>query len=97
MRRRKPLWREEFSIFKADEKYVSRRQLTKFLTLTSLGMFIGNVWILAKSWMRKQAAFPVKAVARVGEIQVGGVKLFQYPSPRDQCILVRTGEDSYAA
>ena len=34
-----PLWKDEFSVFTADERYVSRRQLTKFLTLTSLGMF----------------------------------------------------------
>ena len=94
---KKPLWREEFSIFKADEKYVSRRQLTKFLTLTSLGMFAGNIWILAKSWMYKEPSYPVKAVAKLAEIPVGGVKLFQYPGPEDQCILVRTAEDAYVA
>ena len=92
-----PLWREEFSIFKGKEKYVSRRQLTKFLTLTSLGMFMGNGWIFGKAWMGKQTAYPSRTVARVGEIQVGGVKLFQYPREQDQCILVRTGEDSYVA
>ena len=37
-----PLWREEFSVRTADERYVTRRQLTKFLVLTSLGMFVGN-------------------------------------------------------
>lgn len=94
---KKPLWREEFSIFNADEKYVSRRQLTKFLTLTSLGMFAGNIWILAKSWMYKEPAYPIKAVAMLAEIPVGGVKLFQYPGPEDQCILVRTAEDVYVA
>ncbi len=94
---REPLWREEFSIFQADERYVSRRQLTKFLTLTSLAMFAGNAWILVKSWIRGGVAYPVRAIARTGEIPVGGVKLFEYPGPRDQCILVRTGEDSYVA
>lgn len=93
----KPLWREEFSIRKADERYVSRRQLTKFLTLTSLGMFAGNLWILAKNWMHKGASYPARAVAQLGEIPVGGVKLFEYPGPRDQCLLVRTGEDAYVA
>jgi Rieske Fe-S protein len=33
----------------------------------------------------------------VGEISVGSVKLFEYPGPKDQCLLVRTGEDSYVA
>ncbi len=61
---REPLWREEFSVRKADERYVSRRQMTKFLTLTSLGMFIGNLWILAKSWIRRDVSYPARAVAR---------------------------------
>lgn len=96
-RKEEPLWREEFSIFNADERYVSRRQLTKFLTLTSLAMFVGNAWILAKSWMRTRITYPSRSVARIGEIPVDGVKLFQYPDAGDQCILVRTSEDSYVA
>jgi Rieske Fe-S protein len=61
-------------------------------------MFAGNLWILAKSWMRKGGApFPTRTIARLGEIPVGGVKLFEYPGPRDQCLLVRTGEDAYVA
>jgi nitrite reductase/ring-hydroxylating ferredoxin subunit len=95
--RSEPLWREEFSIFKAEERYVSRRQLTKFLTLTSMAMFAGNVWILAKSWLRTGLSYPQRAIARLGEIPVGEVKLFEYPGPQDQCILVRTAEDSYVA
>lgn len=94
---KEPLWKEEFSIFKAEEKYVARRQLTKFLTLTSLGMFAGNLWIVARSWMRKPPSYPVRAVATLAEIPVGGVKLFQYPGPQDQCILVRTAEAAYVA
>jgi nitrite reductase/ring-hydroxylating ferredoxin subunit len=94
---RQPLWREEFSIFKADERYVNRRQLTKFLVLTSLGMFVGNLWILVRSWLYKAPTYPVRTVARAGEIPVGGVKLFQYPTPQDQCILVRLAADRYVA
>ena len=44
-----PLWRDEFSVYTADERYVNRRQFTKFLTLTSFGMLVGNLWILARS------------------------------------------------
>src|SRR3954471_1076555 len=91
---RQPLRREEFSVRKADERYVNRRQLTKFLTLTSLGMFAGNLWILAKSWMHKDASYPARTIAYLGEIPVNGVKLFQYPGPRDQCLLVRASEDT---
>ena len=49
-----PLWREEVSIFAADERYVNRRQFAKFLVLTSAGMFVGNAWILLRSWLAGQ-------------------------------------------
>jgi Rieske Fe-S protein len=92
-----PLWREEVSIHTADEKYVSRRQLAKFLVLTSLGMFVGQLWILVKSWFTKAPVYPVRPVARLDEIPVGGVRLFQYPGPNDPCILVRPSETETVA
>jgi Rieske Fe-S protein len=94
---REPLWREEVPIFSADERYVNRRQFAKFLVLTSLGMFVGNLWILVKSWLTREPAWPLRQVARIGEVPVGGVKLFCYPGPEDPCILIRRGEDEYAA
>ncbi len=92
-----PLWRDEFSVHAADERYVTRRQLTKFLVLTSAAMFAGNLWILIKSLFHRTPHYPVQAVARLGEIPVGGVKLFTYPTPDDHCIMVRTGENAYVA
>jgi Rieske Fe-S protein len=92
-----PLWQDEFSVFTADERYVSRRQFTKFLTLTSFAMLAGNLWILARSWFHRPPSYAEHTVAQVGEIPVGGVKTFAYPTPDDPCILVRTATDSYAA
>lgn len=93
---KEPLWREEFSIFTADERYVGRRQMTKFLTLTSLSMFAGNLWLVARSIFGKKApAYSAAKVAGATEVPIGGVKLFQYAG--EQCILVRIGESSFAA
>jgi nitrite reductase/ring-hydroxylating ferredoxin subunit len=92
-----PLWRDEFSVFTADERYVNRRQFTKFLTLTSFGMMVGNLWILTKSVLHREASYPRVAIAAIGEIPVGGVKTFNYPGANDPCILVRTGSDNYVA
>ena len=92
-----PLWREEFSVRTADERYVTRRQLTKFLVLTSFGMFVGNLWILVRSMFSKAPSYPQQTVARIGEIPVGGVKLFTYPTNNDHCILVRTSENEYVS
>jgi Rieske Fe-S protein len=94
---KEPLWKDEFSVFTSDERYVSRRQFTKFLTLASLGMFVGNLWILAKSRFAKTPAFPATKIAKLNEISIGGVKLFTYPTPQDHCIMVRTGDDEYVA
>lgn len=94
---REPLWKEEFSVLTSDERYVTRRQFTKFLTLASLGMFVGNLWILVKSRFVKTPQFSGVEIAQVGEIPIRGVKLFAYPTPRDRCIMVRTGDDEYVA
>jgi Rieske Fe-S protein len=92
-----PLWREEVSFRAADEQYVARRQFGKFLVLTSLGMFVGNLWILVKSWLFQQPFYPLRAVARTQDLPVGAVKLFRYPGEHDPCILVRLGAEEFAA
>lgn len=97
VKEQEPLWREEFSISKADERYVNRRQMAKFLTLGSLGMFAGNLWIVVSSWLRKPQLYQRTMIAKAGDIPVGGVKLFQYPKPGEQCILIRSAQDAYVA
>ncbi len=92
-----PLWKDEFPVETADERYVTRRQMTKFLVLPSLGMFAGNAWILVRSLFQRQPPLPEAVVARTEEIPVKGIKLFAYPTQKDRCILVRTAEASYVA
>jgi Rieske Fe-S protein len=94
----KPLWTEEFSVHAAEDAYVLRRQFTKFLVLTSLGMVAGNTWI----WLRSlfAAAAPVLPETFIGaseEVPIGGVKLFRYPSDGDPAILVRRPDGQLSA
>ena len=91
------LWKEDFSVQAGEDRYVQRRQFTKFLVLTSFGTVVGQFWVLTKSLLHRSRLFPSRAVARLREIPVGGVKLFRYPNPEDACILVRIGEDRFAA
>jgi Rieske Fe-S protein len=94
----KPLWSEEFSIHSGEDKYVLRRQFTKFLVLTSFGMFAGNVWIWAKSLFAKShEQLPEIPVANASEIPAGGVKLFTYPTPKDTAIMVRKADGALVA
>jgi Rieske Fe-S protein len=92
-----PLWKDEFSIDSGHDRLVSRRQFTKFLTLTSFAMFVGNLWILAKSWLYKKPQYAEMAVAKADELAVGEVKLFRYPTAKDPCIMVRTAADNVVA
>ena len=94
---RDPLWREELPVNAADERYVNRRQFSKFLVLTSLAMLAGNLWILAKSVFSKSAKLPVVPIAKIEEIPVGGVKLFAYPGPDDGCLLIRRSATEFTA
>ena len=59
-----PLWRDEFAIHQADERYVNRRQFAKFLVLTSLGMVAGNVWIALRSLFHRDPVFEPRAISR---------------------------------
>jgi Rieske Fe-S protein len=95
---KEPLWRDEFAIQAATERYVTRRQFSKFLVLTSLGMFIGNLWILVRSWFAAaKPSFPSTPIAVATDLDVGGVKLFSYPTPADPCILIRTAANQFVA
>jgi nitrite reductase/ring-hydroxylating ferredoxin subunit len=94
---KEPLWQDEFSIHAADERYVSRRQFTKFLVLTSLGMFVGNIWILIRSLFSRRPVFPEIEIGKAGEVPIGGVRLFRYPTEKDPCILIRPDEQTYLA
>jgi Rieske Fe-S protein len=96
---KKRLWTEEFSVQASEDKYVLRRQFTKFLVLTSFGMLAGNVWIWTKSLFRGRArpAFPEVPVALASDVPAGGVRLFSYPAADDNCILVHTPEGRFVA
>jgi arsenite oxidase small subunit len=97
-RRSRPLWREEVSVRAGDERYVGRRQLGKFLVLTSFGLLVGNAWILIKAGLRGAAARLAPArIAATGEPPRGEVKLFTYPGEDDRCLLVRSTDGSLHA
>lgn len=94
----RPAWREEFSIDASEDAYVLRRQFTKFLVLTSLGMACGNGWIWLRSLRSKdRPAYPEALVGRASALGAGAVKMFSYPTPQDPCILVRRSNGALAA
>ena len=93
-----PKWRRDFPIDWPQDDYVSRRDLVKFICLTSVAFVTGQFWLAAKSLFRRpESAFPTVAVATVDELPVGGAKTFEYPEGSAPRLLVRTGETSFVA
>jgi Rieske Fe-S protein len=93
-----PVWAEEFSVYAGEDAYVQRRQFTKFLVLTSLGMAAGNGWIWLKAVTGEERhEWPRAVIARTSDLAPGAVRFFTYPTGKDPCILVRRTNGEFAA
>jgi len=92
-------WREDFPIHWEDDEYVTRREFTKFLGLTSFALFLGTAWIAVWERLRRwrSAARPARHIASASELAPGEVKLFRYPTLQDPCILIRIAPDRFVA
>jgi Rieske Fe-S protein len=88
-------WKSDFPVRQSAEHDVSRRQ---FLKATCCGAIAVGAAVLMKD---KLFALPrstePKLVSRVEDLPVGGCKLFRYPTEDHPCILVRLGDNEFAA
>lgn len=93
-----PKWRQDFPIDWPQDEYLSRRHFVGLLALTSFAFVVGQAWIVVLGAMRKaRGKPPLKEIARVDEMPIGGAKLFYYPGESDTCILVRVKADQFVA
>lgn len=93
-----PQWRNDFPIDWPQDELVARRDFTKFLVLTSFAFAVGQIWIVFENYARRRKGRPpVRRIAPLTDIPVGGSLVFSYPEEHDICILVRTGEQRFAA
>jgi nitrite reductase/ring-hydroxylating ferredoxin subunit len=93
-----PKWRRDFPIDWPKDDYVSRRDFSKFMVLTSLAFAVGQLWIVGRSlWRKAQGALPIRKVASLSALTVGQTLVFSYPGPHDLCVLVRLAEDTLVA
>ena len=92
-----PKWRRDFPIDMPEDQYVARREFTKFLALTSFAFVAGQVSILVKTLLAQRQAFPVREIAVLTDLPVGGALQFEYPRPGESRILVRLGERELVA
>ncbi len=93
-----PQWRQDFPIDWPQDQYVSRRDFTKFMVLTSLAFVVGQMWIVAQSVLRRRRpANPGQRIIALAGLPVGGAKAFNYPAEHDTCLLVRLDETTLVA
>src|SRR5690606_37140190 len=93
-----PRWRQDFPIDWHRDEYVSRRELVKFIVLTSAAFAVGQVLVAVRRVFRPGSVAPeVMVIATLDELPVGGAKTFIYPENSAPRILVRTGEESFVA
>ena len=92
-------WRADFPIHWEEDEYVTRREFTRFLGLTSFALFFGTAWIAlseqVKRWRAKE--WPALRIAEADELAVGKTKLFHYPTEDDPCLLIRLSSDRFVA
>ena len=70
-----PQWRQDFPIDWPQDQYVSRRDFTKFMVLTSLAFVVGQMWIVAQSVLRRRRpANPGQRIIALAGLPVGGAK-----------------------
>ncbi|HEV7669014.1 MAG TPA: Rieske (2Fe-2S) protein [Thermoanaerobaculia bacterium] len=87
-----PKWRQDFPVDIPEDQYVARRELIKFLALTSFAFAAGQVWILGKSLFGGKPAYPEMEVARLADLGVGEFRSFDYPAPGQPKLLVRLAD-----
>jgi len=96
-----PAWKDSFPISWADDHYVTRRQFTKSLAVLSGATFCANgalavLGLRAAASGKAPEAAPLK-VAGVGQLPVGGVLRFDFPTPGEPCLLLRPAPDRFVA
>lgn len=94
-----PKWRRDFPIDWEQDELVSRRDLVKFLTLTSAAFVCGHAWIATKVATNRSTstAMARSQITRVEDVAVGGALVFHYPEGSPPRILVRLREDHFVA
>ncbi|MGH9759082.1 MAG: ubiquinol-cytochrome c reductase iron-sulfur subunit [Candidatus Acidiferrales bacterium] len=74
---------------------VSRRGFAKYLTLGGIAAAVGGLFA-AREYFHSRGK-GARVIAQAADIAVTDSLIFQYPTPDAPFLLIRTGENSYAA
>ena len=88
-------WESDYPVRQSEEHRVTRRQFAKFACCSALAF--GAAALAKEKLFAPPAATEPMRVASLGELKVGGYKLFNYSTEYQPCILIRLGESEFAA
>jgi len=93
-----PRWREDFPVEWEADHYVTRRELAKFMVLGSVLLAGASVVVAALGRAARRVATALRVrIAGASAVPAGGSLLFNYPSEKDPCILIRTRDGQLRA
>lgn len=93
-----PAWRQDFPIDWPQDLYVERRDFLRFMVLTSAAFTAGQLWIAGQNWYRRRSGRPpMRRVAAIEDVPVGGSVAFTYPEEHEPCLLVRLTISEFVA
>lgn len=94
-----PKWAEDFPIDQIKDSSLSRRDFIRYLSLVSLGFFMGTLGVWIRSFFKRNesAARAGMRIAGPEDLAVGESYVFEIPGVKEHAILVRLEENTYVA
>jgi nitrite reductase/ring-hydroxylating ferredoxin subunit len=71
-----------------------RRQFAKYLTAAGLAAALGGLVLFIRG---RKNSYPVKVVAHMEDIPVGGMKIISYPNAEHPCFLLHPSDGTFLA
>ena len=94
----KTKWREDFPVDEVSERFVERREFTKFLLLISGSFVIGQAYIgLQNIFRRSSQQYLLRKITSVDDMKVNSFMTFNYPEKDDTCLLIRLTKTKFVA
>lgn len=92
-----PAWRQDFPIDGPRDRFLARRNITKYLLFTSLSCALVQIGLAWRNWLRRRKQPSVRAIVALSDIAVGGALVFRYPEEHEICLLLRPDEHTLLA
>lgn len=92
-----PAWRQDFPIDWSRDRWIARRDFTKFLIALSLPFALVQVVLAWCNRRRRREQPAARPISFLSDVPIGGAVVFHYPQENDPCLLLRPDEQTLLA